>query len=160
MNHTTKLLASTVLAMGMTAPAFAQDVPASADDDVLKIGLVYTLSGPPAALGVQARDGFMLAAEKIGDIGGMKTEIIVIDDEGKPDLAAEKARELVARDNVDFVVGPIFSNILMAMVQPVTSTGTILISTNAGTSTLAGEACNPNFFTTSSDATSIGYVGF
>ncbi|OWU72183.1 ABC transporter substrate-binding protein [Phaeobacter sp. 22II1-1F12B] len=149
MNHTTKLLASTLLAMGMTAPAFAQDVPASADDDVLKIGLVYTLSGPPAALGVQARDGFMLAAEKIGDIGGMKTEIIVIDDEGKPDLAAEKARELVARDNVDFVVGPIFSNILMAMVQPVTSTGTILISTNAGTSTLAGEACNPNFFVTS-----------
>lgn len=149
MNHTTKLLASTLLAMGMTAPAFAQDVPASASDDVLKIGLVYTLSGPPAALGAQARDGFVLAAEKIGDIGGMKTEIIVIDDEGKPDLAAEKARELVARDNVDFVVGPIFSNILMAMVQPVTSTGTILISTNAGTSTLAGEACNPNFFTTS-----------
>ena len=149
MNHTTKLLASTLLAMGMTAPAFAQDVPASASDDVLKIGLVYTLSGPPAALGAQARDGFVLAAEQIGDIGGMKTEIIVIDDEGKPDLAAEKARELVARDSVDFVVGPIFSNILMAMVQPVTSTGTILISTNAGTSTLAGEACNPNFFTTS-----------
>ena len=149
MNHKTKLLASTLLAMGMTAPAFAQDVPASANDDVLKIGLVYTLSGPPAALGEQARDGFMLAAEKMGEIGGMKTEIIVIDDEGKPDLAAEKARELVQRENVDFVVGPIFSNILMAMVQPVTSTGTILISTNAGTSTLAGEACNPNFFTTS-----------
>lgn len=149
MNHKTKLLATTLLTMGLTAPAFAQDVPASANDDVLKIGLVYTLSGPPAALGEQARDGFMLAAEKMGDIGGMKTEIIVVDDEGKPDLAAEKARELVERENVDFVVGPIFSNILMAMVQPVTSTGTILISTNAGTSTLAGEACNPNFFTTS-----------
>ncbi|WP_407493039.1 ABC transporter substrate-binding protein [Pseudooceanicola sp. MF1-13] len=149
MNHKSKLLASTLLAMGMTTPAFAQDVPASANDDVLKIGLVYTLSGPPAALGEQARDGFMLAAEKLGEIGGMETEIIVIDDEGKPDLAAEKARELVQRENVDFVVGPIFSNILMAMVQPVTSTGTILISTNAGTSTLAGESCNPNFFTTS-----------
>ena len=97
MNHTTKLLASTVLAMGMTAPAFAQDVPASADDAVLKIGLVYTLSGPPAALGVQARDGFMLAAEKIGDIGGMKTEIIVIDDEGKPDLPAIMSISLSVR---------------------------------------------------------------
>lgn len=149
MNQTTRLLASTLLASGLATTAMAQDVPASANDDVLKIGLVYTLSGPPAALGTQARDGFMLAAEKIGDIGGMKTEIIVIDDEGKPELAAEKARELVVRDNVDFVVGPIFSNILMAIVQPVTSTGTVLISTNAGTSTLAGEACNPNFFTTS-----------
>ncbi|MAC77242.1 MAG: ABC transporter substrate-binding protein [Rhodobacteraceae bacterium] len=149
MNHKTKLLASTLLALGLSAPAFAQDVPAAAGDDVLKIGLVYTLSGPPAALGVQARDGFLLAAEKMGEIGGMKTEIIIVDDEGKPDLAAEKARELVVRDNVDFVVGPIFSNILMAIVQPVTSTGTILISTNAGTSTLAGENCNPNFYTTS-----------
>ena len=149
MTRKTRLLATTVLAAGLAAPAFAQDVPASANDDVLKIGLVYTLSGPPAALGVQARDGFLLGAEQIGDLGGMKTEIIVVDDEGKPDLAAEKARELVERENVDFVVGPIFSNILMAIVQPVTSTGTILISTNAGTSTLAGEACNPNFFTTS-----------
>ena len=110
MNHKTKLLASTLLALGLSAPAFAQDVPAAAGDDVLKIGLVYTLSGPPAALGVQARDGFLLAAEKMGEIGGMKTEIIIVDDEGKPDLAAEKARELVVRDNVDFVVGPIFSN--------------------------------------------------
>jgi len=149
MTNKTKLLASTVLALGLTAPAFAQDVPASANDDVLKIGLVYTLSGPPAALGVQARDGFLLAAEKMGDIGGMKTEIIVVDDEGRPDLAADKARELVQRDNVDFVVGPIFSNILMAIHQPVTSSGNILISTNAGTSNFAGAECNPNFFTTS-----------
>ncbi|MBK0328914.1 ABC transporter substrate-binding protein [Rhodobacteraceae bacterium F11138] len=149
MNHKIKLLASTLLTVGLTAPAFAQDVPAAANDDVLKIGLVYTLSGPPAALGEQARDGFLLAAESLGDIGGMKTEIIIVDDEGRPDLAADKARELVQRDNVDFVVGPIFSNILMAIVQPVTSTGTILISTNAGTSTLAGDSCNPNFFTTS-----------
>lgn len=149
MNQKIKLLASTVLSIGLTAPALAQDVPAAANDDVLKIGLIYTLSGPPAALGEQARDGFLLAAESLGEIGGMKTEIIVVDDEGRPDLAADKARELVQRDEVDFVVGPIFSNILMAIVQPVTSTGTILISTNAGTSTLAGEACNPNFFTTS-----------
>ena len=149
MTGKTRLLSTTLLTMVLSAPAFAQDVPASANDDVLRIGLVYTLSGPPAALGVQARDGFMLGVEEIGALGDMQTEIIVVDDEGKPDLAAEKARELVERENVDFVVGPIFSNILMAMVQPVTSTGTILISTNAGTSTLAGESCNKNFFTTS-----------
>ncbi len=37
----------------------------------------------------------------------------------------------------------------MAIHQPVTESGTILISTNAGTSILAGEQCNPNFFVTS-----------
>lgn len=60
MTTKTRLLASTVLTLGLSAQAFAQDVPASANDDVLKIGLVYTLSGPPAALGVQAKNGFML----------------------------------------------------------------------------------------------------
>lgn len=142
------ILATTALTMSVSG-AIAQDVPPAASDDVLRIGLIYTLSGPPAALGVQARDGFQLAAEQIGDLGGMKTEIIVIDDEGKPDLAADKARELVARDQVDFVVGPIFSNILIAIHRPVTETGTILISTNAGTSNFAGAECNPNFFVTS-----------
>ncbi|ETX30273.1 ABC transporter substrate-binding protein [Roseivivax isoporae] len=142
------LLAGSALA-ALAAPAFAQDVPASAEDDVLKIGLIYTLSGPAAALGEQARNGFMLAAESIGEIGGMETEIVVIDDEQRPDKAADDARELVQRENVDFVVGPIFSNILVAIHQPVTETGTILISTNAGTSNFAGAECNPNFFVTS-----------
>jgi branched-chain amino acid transport system substrate-binding protein len=143
-----KLLATTLLA-GIAAPAMAQDVPPAAEDDVLKIGLIYTLSGPAAALGEQARNGFMLAADKMGKIGGMETEIIVVDDEQRPDLAADNARELVQREEVDFVVGPIFSNILVAIHQPVTETGTILISTNAGTSNFAGPDCNENFFVTS-----------
>lgn len=145
----TTLRATTMLSIGLASGAAAQDTPPSANDDILKIGLIYTLSGPAAALGEQARDGFMLAADRIGDIGGMKTEIIVMDDEQRPDLAADDARELVQREEVDFVVGPIFSNIAMAIHQPVTESGTILISTNAGPSNFAGAECNPNFFVTS-----------
>ncbi|WP_146590573.1 ABC transporter substrate-binding protein [Puniceibacterium confluentis] len=148
MTTRTKLLASTFAVLSTTLPAGAQELP-SASDGVLKIGLVYTLSGPAAALGSQARDGFMLAVNQIKEVGGMPTEIIIVDDEQRPDLAADKARELVARDQVDFVVGPIFSNILGAIHKPVTETGTILISTNAGTSSYAGAECNENFFVTS-----------
>ncbi|KMK67928.1 ABC transporter substrate-binding protein [Puniceibacterium sp. IMCC21224] len=144
----TKLLATTFAALALSTPAMAQDLPSAADGK-LKIGLIYTLSGPAAALGSQARDGFLLAAEAMGEMGGLPTEIIIIDDEQRPDLAADKARELVARDEVDFVVGPIFSNILGAIHKPVTETGTILISTNAGTSSYAGAECNENFYTTS-----------
>lgn len=148
MKTRTKLLASTFAAFTAALPAAAQDLP-GADDGVLKIGLIYTLSGPSAALGTQARDGFLLAVDQIKELGGMKTEIIIIDDEQRPDLAADKARELVSRNQVDFVVGPIFSNILGAIHKPVTETGTILISTNAGTSNYAGTECNENFFVTS-----------
>ncbi|ETX13610.1 ABC transporter substrate-binding protein [Roseivivax halodurans JCM 10272] len=149
MTFKTSLLAPTALSLGLATGASAQDAPPSAEDDVLKIGLVYTLSGPAAALGEQAKNGFMLAAERIGNLGGMETEIVVIDDEQRPDKAADDARELVQREEVDFVVGPIFSNILVAIHQPVTETGTILISTNAGTSNFAGPECSPNFFVTS-----------
>jgi branched-chain amino acid transport system substrate-binding protein len=123
---------------------------ARAADGKIKIGLMFSLSGPATVLGQQARDGFLLAAEKLGNrLGGVETEIVVVDDEQKPDVAVNKAKELVERDKVDFVVGPIFSNILMAIVKPVTDAGKMLISPNAGTSTLAGKGCNANVFVTS-----------
>jgi len=123
---------------------------AFAADDKLKVGLMFTLSGPAAVLGEHGRDGFLQAVEKLGGkLGGMDTEIIVIDDERKPDVAVNKAKELVERDEVDFVVGPIFSNILQAIMKPATEGGAILISPNAGTSNFAGKECNKNFFVTS-----------
>jgi branched-chain amino acid transport system substrate-binding protein len=116
----------------------------------LKVGVIATLSGPPAVLGQQLRNGFNLAVKDLnGKLGGRDVEVIVVDDELKPDLAVNKVKALVDRDKVDFVVGPIFSNILAAIMKPVTEGGAILISPNAGTSNFAGKECNPNFFVTS-----------
>ena len=111
-----------------------------AAQDKLKVGILTTLSGPPAALGVQQRNGFQLALKTLGGkLGGREVELIVQDDELKPDVAVGKAKALVERDKVDFVVGPIFSNILGAMMKPVVDGGAILISPNAGTSSFAGK---------------------
>ncbi len=116
----------------------------------LKIGLIYSLSGPPSVLGQQSKNGFELALKHLGGkMGGRDVELFVADDELKPDVAIQKVRGFLDRDRVDFVVGPIFSNILQAIHKPVMDAGTILISTNAGTSSFAGHQCNPNFFVTS-----------
>jgi branched-chain amino acid transport system substrate-binding protein len=116
----------------------------------LKIGVITTLTGPPAVLGGMLRDGFMLGVKHLGGkLGGRDVEVVVEDDELKPDVAVNKAKALVERDHVDFVVGPIFSNILIAIMKPVTDSGTILISPNAGTSNFAGKECNKDFFVTS-----------
>ena len=56
---------------------------------------------------------------------------------------------LLERDHVDFVVGPIFSNILQAIHKPVTDNKTFLISPNAGPSSYAGKNCSPFFYVTS-----------
>jgi branched-chain amino acid transport system substrate-binding protein len=135
-------IAVLALALALTAPAAAQEK--------LKVGVIATLSGPPAVLGQQLRNGFQLAVKDLGGkLGGREVEIIVQDDELKPDVAVGKARAFVERDKVDFVVGPIFSNILQAIMKPVTEGSAILISPNAGTSNFAGKECNPNFFVTS-----------
>ena len=119
-------------------------------EDPLKVGIIATLSGPPAVLGQQLRNGFTLAVKDLGGkLGGRDAEIVVADDELKPDVAVTKVKSLIDRDKVDFVVGPIFSNILGAIAKPVTEANVILISPNAGTSTFAGKECNPNFFVTS-----------
>ncbi len=123
-------------------PAFAQEK--------LKIGVVTTLSGPAAVLGQQLRNGLQLAIkDNGGKLGGREVELFVQDDELKPDVAVSKAKALIDRDKVDFVVGPIFSNILVAIMKPVTEGGAFLISPNAGTSNFAGKDCNPHFFVTS-----------
>src|SRR5689334_23654313 len=93
--------------------------PAMAQDKI-KIGVIVTLSGPAAVLGQQARDGFALAVKDLGGkMSGKDVEVTVVDDELKPDAAVTKVKGLLERDKVDFVVGPIFSNILQAIHRPV-----------------------------------------
>jgi branched-chain amino acid transport system substrate-binding protein len=119
-------------------------------EDKLKIGIVVSLSGHAAITGGMIRDGFSLAVKRLGGrLGGRETEIVVQDDETKPDVAVSKAKALIDRDKVDFVVGTVFSNMLLAIVKPVTDAGVFLISPNPGPSELAGGACNQNFFSTS-----------
>jgi branched-chain amino acid transport system substrate-binding protein len=123
-------------------PALAQDK--------IKVGVIVTLSGPAAVLGQQARDGFALAVKDLGGrMSGKDVEVSVVDDELKPDAAVTKVKGLLERDKVDFIVGPIFSNILQAIHRPVVGNKTFLISPNAGPSSYAGKECSPFFYVTS-----------
>src|SRR5712675_1865809 len=122
----------------------------AAAQEKIKIGVIVTLSGPAAALGQQVRDGFALAVKDLGGkMSGRDVDVVAVDDELKPDGAVTKVKGLLERDKVDFVVGPIFSNILQAIHKPVTDSRTFLISPNAGPSSYAGKNCSPFFYVTS-----------
>jgi branched-chain amino acid transport system substrate-binding protein len=130
----------------LAGSALAQDKAA----DKVKIGLITTLSGPAAVIGQQQRNGLQLALKELGNkLGGRDVELLIQDDELKPDVAVSKVKALVERDKVDFVVGPVFSNILAAIIKPATEGGAFMISPNAGTSSFAGKDCNPNLFVVS-----------
>ncbi len=116
----------------------------------VKVGLLSTLSGPGAGLGVDIRDGFQLAVKLGGDkLGGRAAEVVIADDQASPDVGRQTADRLIKRDKVDFLTGIVFSNVMLAVGAPTFQSKTFYISANAGPSQDAGEQCNPYFFSAS-----------
>ena len=124
--------------------------PATAQNKSVKIGFVSTFSGPVAVIGNNMRDSFELALDHMGrKMGGLPVEVIYEDDGFKPAIGLQKTQKLIQSDHVDFLVGYIWSNVLLASVKPAFDSHTFLISSNAGPHQLAGEQCSPYFFSTS-----------
>jgi branched-chain amino acid transport system substrate-binding protein len=138
-----RILMGTVALVAVgTAPAVAQQS--------VKIGFVSTFSGPTAVIGNDMRNSFELALDHLGrKMGGKPVEVIYEDDQQKPEVGVQKSQKLIESDKVNFVVGYIWSNVLLASLKPVVDSQTFLISSNAGPSQIAGEQCSPFFFSTS-----------
>jgi len=125
-------------------------VPAAAQQKSVKIGFISTFSGPTAVIGNDMRNSFELALDHMGrSMGGLPVEVIYKDDQQKPDVGKQVTNELIESDRVDFVVGYIWSNVLLASLKPAVDSKTFIISANAGPSQIAGELCSPYFFSTS-----------
>ena len=109
----------------------------------LKVGMITTLSGGGAGLGKDVHDGFMLAIEQSGNAD---IQVIVKDDQRKPDLAVQIADEMIQSDKVDVLTGIIWSNLALAVVPSAVRQGKFYLSPNAGPSALAGKGCHENYF--------------
>ncbi|AWI77475.1 ABC transporter substrate-binding protein [Parazoarcus communis] len=130
------LACSTLLASGAVMAA-----------DSMKVGMMTTLSGPGAGLGIDIRDGFELAVKHLGGkLGGITTEVIVADDAQNPETAKQITERFIKRDQVDIATGVVFSNIMLAVGPAFFAAETFYISANAGPSQYAGAECNPYFF--------------
>jgi branched-chain amino acid transport system substrate-binding protein len=129
--------------------AFAA-TPALPQQKTIKIGFISTFSGPPAAIGNDMRNSFELGLDHVGrKLGGLPVEVIYEDDQTKPEVGVQKTQKLIESDKVDFVVGYIWSNVLLASLKPIIDSKTFGIVTNAGAHQLAGELCSPYVFSTS-----------
>lgn len=145
-----KNLATSLLRMTCVAAAAALALSAQAQSTTVKVGLMTTLSGPGAGLGVDIRDGFKLAIKSGGGkLGGIPASIVEADDSASPDIGRQTADRMVKQDKVDFLTGIVFSNVMLAVGAPTFASKTFYVSTNAGPSQYAGEGCNPYFFSAS-----------
>ncbi|GAB6062183.1 ABC transporter substrate-binding protein [Deferrisoma palaeochoriense] len=102
--------------------------PARGADKVVKIGVIYPLTGGAAAAGRELRAGVELAAEIINNVmpgidmemaksagipglGGAKIELLIRDHEGNPTLGADLAKKLILDDKVDGILGCYHSSV-------------------------------------------------
>ncbi|MGB0697333.1 MAG: ABC transporter substrate-binding protein [Rhodospirillaceae bacterium] len=126
--------------------ALAPSSAAQAQDPV-KIGLITTLSTGAGYLGEDVRDGFMLAVQQgNGTLGGVPVEVLVEDDERKPERGLQIAERFVKQEKTPILTGIIFSNVSLAVVPRMVREGIFYLSPNSGPSQLAGKGCHENFF--------------
>src|SRR5215831_11235780 len=107
--------AAAALVANLPLPAIAQAKP-------VKIGLLTVRTGPLAQGGIQMEQGTRLFLKNSGDkLAGRATELIVADTGGNPAGAKTKAQELIERDNVDMIFGPLAAFELLAISDYVAS---------------------------------------
>lgn len=102
-------------------------------DGPIRIGSLFSVTGPPAVVGDKMRKGLELAVEQInarGGVGGRKLEIVFYDPAGDTAKAVDQTRRLVSRDKVDVVVGGgSQSGIALAMKPVLERAGTLFMAT-------------------------------
>jgi branched-chain amino acid transport system substrate-binding protein len=118
-----KGLAASVSMAALGAPAVhAQVAP-------FKIGLLTVKTGPLAQGGIQMEQGILtFLAEKNNTLSGRKIDFISADTGGNPAGAKTKAQELIERDKVNVILGPLAAFELLAITDYVRDNATPLIS--------------------------------
>lgn len=121
--------------------------PGLANADPIKVGIANDISGPFAALGAEARDGFNLAIKELGGkLGGQQAEFLQTDMGGNPDQARQLVTRYIQREKVDFFTGPIGSNVALAVGPALFAAKIPYLSNNPGPSQYAGAQCNKFWF--------------
>lgn len=100
--------------------ATEDDGAAAAEGDPLRIGMATTLSGSIALFGVANQNGAQLAVDQLNEAGGVlgrPVELVVRDDQARPEEGAAIARDLIISEEVDALLGPVSSGVALAITE-------------------------------------------
>jgi branched-chain amino acid transport system substrate-binding protein len=121
----TAILALAILAL-VTASGFGQGT--------IKIGGIWTLADITGKQGSAAANLAIEEINKAGGVLGKQLELIVVDDEGKPDKAAAAVEKLATVDNVDVFVGGMGSGAELGKIPAFKKYQKVVMSTGAASS--------------------------
>ena len=153
MSRRTFLAASSALAATSALPVWAQ-----AQGAPIRVGFLTVRQGALAAGGKQMEEGIQLfLKERNGMIGGRKVELIVADTGGNPVGAKTKTQELVERDKVHVIIGPLAAFEALAIDDYIAQSKTPIISPSAAAEDLTQRKPNPWFVRTSCSSAQVNY---
>lgn len=122
------------------------------EQEVVKIGVLASLTGALESYGKQTTQGFELGIEYATDgtweVAGKKIEVIYEDTETLAEVAVEKATKLLEEDQVDFLVGSSSSADTIAVLPLAEEYERIMIVEPAAADSITGSEFNPYIFRT------------
>ncbi len=124
-----------------SASAMAQEI----SGDVIKIGVMSDQSGPYADnVGPGAVEAARMAIEDFGgEINGKKIELVIADDQNKPDIGAAIAQKWIDQEGVDAIVGGSASSIAIAIQKMMAEKKKPYMLSGSTSSSLTNDACTP-----------------
>src|SRR5881397_3983942 len=133
----------------------------------LRIGMIDPLTGVYAAVAQNEVMGAKLAVQQINAAGGIlgrPIELLVEDSANDVGTGVQKARKLIERDQVTFLIGDVNSGIAQAIAQVSNEKKVLHIVSGGHTDTITGSDCKWNVFrvcnTTRMEANSVSNVLF
>jgi branched-chain amino acid transport system substrate-binding protein len=148
------LLSFVFLGLVIVAPSHAANT--------IKVGIIDSYSGPPAAYSQDVVDGFKMARDKInakGGILGKKIEYTTRDEKFKPDIGLAMAKELIMKEGVDILAGTINSATALAISDFVKKEKIPFFVTNSKSDRITGQMGHRYVFSTNENTAMAGKAG-
>lgn len=114
----------------------------SSQETVVKLGFEGSITGPKAEWGQAAMQGFEIAVEEInakGGILGRKVVTVVRDDEAKPPKGVSNVQEMVHKEKMHAMIGPVDSGTALAFIHILQEAKVPMISYCASASPITGK---------------------
>jgi branched-chain amino acid transport system substrate-binding protein len=108
--------------------------------------MATTLSGAIALFGVANQNGAQLAVDELNAAGGVlgrPVELIVRDEQARPEEGVAQARDLIISEEVDVLLGPVSSGVALAITEVTGERGVPFIVHTSNTEALMTEEFNP-----------------
>jgi len=141
----------TLIALVALATTFASGAAFSQSGEI-RIGHIYSKTGPLEAYGKQTATGFMMGLDYATGgtmmVAGKKLVVIEKDDQGKPDLGKSLLAAAYSDDKVDLAVGPTSSGVALAMLPVAEEYKKILLVEPAVADSITGDKWNKYIFRT------------